>query len=69
MLCPGNPPGSACARASNELFRRNLAAGQTGLSIAFDLPTQCGYSSNEEIALPEVGRVGVGAFVEDAAGA
>lgn len=51
--------GHTSARASNELFRRNLAAGQTGLSIAFDLPTQCGYSSDHPLALPEVGKVGV----------
>jgi (2R)-ethylmalonyl-CoA mutase len=51
--------GHSSPKASNELYRRNLAAGQTGLSIAFDLPTQCGYSSDEAIALPEVGKVGV----------
>ncbi|MCB1321613.1 MAG: protein meaA, partial [Leptospiraceae bacterium] len=51
--------GHSNARASNELYRRNLAAGQTGLSIAFDLPTQCGYSSNHPIARPEIGKVGV----------
>jgi (2R)-ethylmalonyl-CoA mutase len=51
--------GHTSVSASNRLFRDNLARGQTGLSIAFDLPTQCGYSSDEEIALPEVGRVGV----------
>ncbi len=51
--------GHTSVEASNQLFRENLAHGQTGLSIAFDLPTQCGYSSDEEIALPEVGRVGV----------
>lgn len=51
--------GHTSARASNELFRRNLTAGQTGLSIAFDLPTQCGYSSDHPLALPEVGKVGV----------
>jgi len=51
--------GHTSARASNELFLHNLAAGQTGLSIAFDLPTQCGYSSDEDIARPEVGKVGV----------
>ncbi|MCR8923522.1 protein meaA [Dasania sp. GY-MA-18] len=44
---------------SNQLYRSNLAKGQTGLSIAFDLPTQCGYSSDHEIAKPEVGKVGV----------
>jgi len=51
--------GHTSARASNELFRSNLAKGQVGLSIAFDLPTQCGYSSDADIALPEAGKVGV----------
>ena len=51
--------GHSNARASNELYRSNLAKGQTGLSIAFDLPTQCGYSSNHAIARPEIGKVGV----------
>jgi (2R)-ethylmalonyl-CoA mutase len=51
--------GHTSARASNALFRRNLAAGQTGLSIAFDLPTQCGYSSDHPLARPEIGKVGV----------
>jgi ethylmalonyl-CoA mutase len=51
--------GHTSARASNELYRANLDRGQTGLSIAFDLPTQCGYSSDDPIALPEVGKVGV----------
>ncbi|HEY4055323.1 MAG TPA: methylmalonyl-CoA mutase family protein, partial [Kofleriaceae bacterium] len=51
--------GHSSARASNELFRRNLAAGQTGLSIAFDLPTQCGYDPDHPLAAPEVGKVGV----------
>ncbi len=45
--------------ASNELYRSNLAKGQTGLSIALDLPTQCGYSSDHPIAQPEIGKVGV----------
>jgi len=45
--------------ASNELYRSNLSKGQTGLSIALDLPTQCGYSSDDEIAKPEIGKVGV----------
>ncbi|HEY0480774.1 MAG TPA: methylmalonyl-CoA mutase family protein, partial [Kofleriaceae bacterium] len=44
---------------SNALFRGNLAAGQTGLSIAFDLPTQCGYDPDHPLARPEVGKVGV----------
>ncbi len=51
--------GHTSPRASNALFRANLARGQTGLSIAFDLPTQCGYSSDAELARPEVGKVGV----------
>ena len=51
--------GHSSARASNALYRQNLAAGQTGLSIAFDLPTQCGYDPDHPIALPEVGKVGV----------
>ena len=46
-------------RASNALYRENLAKGQTGLSIALDLPTQCGYSSDDPIARPEIGKVGV----------
>ncbi len=51
--------GHSSPKASNALYRKNLAAGQTGLSIAFDLPTQCGYSSDEAIAAPEIGKVGV----------
>lgn len=51
--------GHTNARATNELFRNGLEKGQTGLSIAFDLPTQCGYSSNDDIARPEIGKVGV----------
>jgi (2R)-ethylmalonyl-CoA mutase len=51
--------GHSTAKASNELFRRNLAKGQTGLSIAFDLPTQTGYDPDDELALGEVGKVGV----------
>jgi len=51
--------GHSSARASNELFRRNLAKGQTGLSVAFDLPTQTGYDPDAELAAGEVGRVGV----------
>jgi (2R)-ethylmalonyl-CoA mutase len=51
--------GHSSARASNELYRSNLKAGQTGLSIAFDLATQCGYDSDDPIARPEVGKVGV----------
>ncbi len=51
--------GHSSAKASNELYRSNLDKGQTGLSIAFDLPTQCGYDADDPIALPEVGKVGV----------
>ena len=51
--------GHSNARASNALYRSNLSKGQTGLSIAFDLPTQCGYSSDHPIARPEIGKVGV----------
>ncbi len=51
--------GHTSAAASNALFRENLSRGQTGLSIAFDLPTQCGYSSDHPMAVPEVGKVGV----------
>jgi ethylmalonyl-CoA mutase len=51
--------GHTSARASNELYRANLGKGQTGLSIAFDLPTQCGYSSDDPVARPEIGKVGV----------
>jgi len=51
--------GHTNVKASNELYRANLATGQTGLSIAFDLATQCGYSSDDAIAKPEIGKVGV----------
>ncbi len=51
--------GHTSASASNELFRRNLAKGQTGLSVAFDLPTQTGYDPDHPLARGEVGRVGV----------
>jgi (2R)-ethylmalonyl-CoA mutase len=51
--------GYASARASNQLFRANLAKGQTGLSIAFDLPTQTGYDSDHGLARGEVGKLGV----------
>jgi (2R)-ethylmalonyl-CoA mutase len=51
--------GHTTAAASNALYRENLSRGQTGLSIAFDLPTQCGYSSAHPIARPEIGKVGV----------
>jgi (2R)-ethylmalonyl-CoA mutase len=51
--------GHSTAAKSNELYRRNLAKGQTGLSIAFDLPTQTGYDSDDKMAMGEVGKVGV----------
>ena len=51
--------GHSSARASNELYRSNLARGQTGLSVAFDLPTQTGYDADHPLARGEVGRVGV----------
>ena len=51
--------GHSSAAASNALFRRNLAKGQTGLSVAFDLPTQTGYDADNPLARGEVGRVGV----------
>jgi ethylmalonyl-CoA mutase len=51
--------GHSTARASNELYRTNLAKGQTGLSIAFDLPTQTGYDPDAPEAAGEVGKVGV----------
>jgi len=51
--------GHSSAAASNALFRRNLAKGQTGLSVAFDLPTQTGYDADHVLARGEVGRVGV----------
>jgi ethylmalonyl-CoA mutase len=51
--------GHSSPKASNELYRSNLSKGQTGLSIAFDLATQCGYDSDDRIARPEVGKVGV----------
>jgi len=51
--------GHSSARASNELYRTNLAKGQTGLSIAFDLPTQTGYDPDSPMAAGEVGKVGV----------
>ena len=51
--------GHSNARASNELYRTNLAKGQTGLSIAFDLPTQTGYDPDAPEARGEVGKVGV----------
>ena len=51
--------GHSSAAASNQLYRRNLAKGQTGLSVAFDLPTQTGYDADDELARGEVGKVGV----------
>ncbi|WP_341223517.1 protein meaA [Loktanella salsilacus] len=51
--------GHSTAKASNALYRGNLAKGQTGLSVAFDLPTQTGYDSDHELAQGEVGKVGV----------
>ncbi len=51
--------GHSSATASNALYRRNLAKGQTGLSVAFDLPTQTGYDPDDELARGEVGKVGV----------
>ena len=51
--------GHSTAEASNALYRTNLAKGQTGLSIAFDLPTQCGYDPDDPRARGEVGKVGV----------
>ena len=51
--------GHSSAAASNALYRENLARGQTGLSIAFDLPTQTGYDADHPLALGEVGKVGV----------
>lgn len=51
--------GHSTAEASNALYRANLAKGQTGLSVAFDLPTQTGYDSDHELARGEVGKVGV----------
>jgi (2R)-ethylmalonyl-CoA mutase len=51
--------GHSTAKASNALYRSNLAKGQTGLSVAFDLPTQTGYDSDHVLARGEVGKVGV----------
>jgi ethylmalonyl-CoA mutase len=51
--------GHSTAKASNALYRTNLAKGQTGLSIAFDLPTQTGYDPDDPLAQGEVGKVGV----------
>src|SRR3546814_10197001 len=51
--------GHSTAEASNALYRKNLARGQTGLSVAFDLPTQTGYDCDHPLAKGEVGKVGV----------
>src|ERR1700685_3525375 len=51
--------GHSDAKRSNELYRKNLEKGQTGLSVAFDLPTQTGYDPDHELARGEVGKVGV----------
>jgi ethylmalonyl-CoA mutase len=51
--------GHTSARASNNLYRTNLSKGQTGLSVAFDLPTQTGYDADHPLARGEVGKVGV----------
>ena len=51
--------GHSTPAESNALYRRNLAKGQTGLSVAFDLPTQTGYDADAELAIGEVGKVGV----------
>ena len=51
--------GHSSASESNALYRRNLAKGQTGLSVAFDLPTQTGYDPDSALARGEVGKVGV----------
>ncbi len=51
--------GHSSAKASNELYRTNLSKGQTGLSVAFDLPTQTGYDADHPLARGEVGKVGV----------
>jgi len=51
--------GHSTARESNELYRKNIEKGQTGLSIAFDLPTQTGYDPDHELSRGEVGKVGV----------
>src|SRR3984885_12846821 len=51
--------GHSTATESNALYRKNLAKGQTGLSVAFDLPTQTGYDSDHVLAKGEVGKVGV----------
>ena len=52
-------PAIPSAPPSNALYRSNLETGQTGLSVAFDLPTQTGYDSDDALARGEVGKVGV----------
>src|SRR5687768_3880184 len=51
--------GHSTPKDSNALYRRNLEKGQTGLSVAFDLPTQTGYDPDDELSRGEVGKVGV----------
>ena len=51
--------GHSSAKASNSLYKQNLRKGQTGLSVAFDLPTQTGYDSDHVLSKGEVGKVGV----------
>ena len=51
--------GHSTAEESNKLFKMNLSKGQTGLSVAFDLPTQTGYDSDHILSQGEVGKVGV----------
>src|ERR1700748_251170 len=51
--------GHSTATDSNALYRKNLSKGQTGLSVAFDLPTQTGYDSDHVLSKGEVGKVGV----------
>ena len=51
--------GHSSAEASNNLYKKNLKKGQTGLSVAFDLPTQTGYDSDHILSKGEVGKVGV----------
>src|SRR5207247_8691587 len=58
--------GHTNVRASTALCRGNLSRGQTGLSIAFVLPTQCGYASDHPLAEPEIGKVGVPIHTLDA---
>ena len=55
--------GHTNPRAANELFRKNLAKGQTGLSVAFDLPTQTGYDADDPMAVGEVRSTGSGSVL------